>query len=66
MSVPVQIDIFGNDVEPKKLRLYRVHGYLGYNHTSKEIKAYSESQAVGYFRKYHNYRVKVTDVYEIK
>lgn len=66
MSVPVQIDIYGNDVEPKKLRLYRVHGYVGYTHVSKEIKARSEAQAVGYFRKYHNFKVKVMDAYEVK
>jgi hypothetical protein len=66
MSVPVQIDIFGNDVEPKKLRLYRVYGYVSYTLGYKDIKAYSEKQAVYLFRKYHDFKVKVTDVYEVK
>ena len=62
----IQIDIFGNDVYPKELRLYRVHGYVSYTHVYKEIKAYSEKQAVYLFRKEYDFKVKITDVYEVK
>ena len=62
----IQIDVFGNDVEPKKLRLYRVHGYVSYTSVSMNISAFSEKQAVYLFRRYHDFNVRVTDAYEVK
>lgn len=66
MSVPKQIDIYGNDVEPKRLRLYRVYGCDNYTTVYQEIKAWTEKQAVYLFKKYYNFRIKVTDAYEVK
>ena len=66
MNVPIQIDIYGNDVEPKKLRLHRVYGYVSYTSVHMNIPAFSEKQAVYLFRRLHDFNVKVTDVYEVK
>jgi hypothetical protein len=64
----VQLDIFGNEVQPKVKKIYRLHlyhnGYAGY----KDIEAYTGRQALYlfYHEKRENRTYAVTDCYEVK
>ena len=62
-----QIDVFGNIAETRKEKhTYAVYGYQSYTQVMQEVDAVSEKQAVYFFRKSFDFRVKVLNAYRIK
>lgn len=62
-----QIDMFGNIAEThKEKHTYVVYGYQSYTPVMQEVEAVSEKQAVYFFRKSFDFKVRILDVYKIK
>lgn len=61
----IQIDIFGNDVQPKSNKnKYEVHYERNNSHSYETVEAVSEKQAIFFIKQKFNFKCKILDVYK--